>query len=81
MGGMPLAALMQAAGQGKDAPVDANEPPAPKVDGTFTIVTDGAILANNTDEGPKAAATGQQLSWTINARTATAPVALIQLAN
>jgi hypothetical protein len=81
LGGMPLAALMQAAGQGKDAPVDANEPPAPKVDGTFSIVTDGTILANNTDEGPKAAATGQQLSWTINARTTTAPVALIQLAN
>jgi hypothetical protein len=84
LGGAPLAAMMQAAGQGKDASADggaASDPQMPKVDGTFTIVTDGTILANNTDEGPKAVTAGQQLSWTINPRTATGPVALIQLAN
>lgn len=84
MGATPLAAMMQAAGQGKDAPADAtggDDPNLPKVDGTFTIVTDGTILANNTDEGPTRSAAGQQLAWTINARTSGAPVALIQLGN
>lgn len=46
-------------------------------EGTFAIVTDGRILANNTDEGPKAAARGQRLAWTISARTEQAPTALI----
>lgn len=46
-------------------------------EGSFAIVTDGRILANNTDEGPKAEARGQRLSWTISARTEQAPTALI----
>lgn len=54
-------------------------PPLPKIDGSFSIVTDGAILANNTDEGPVAAEKGRALSWTINARTSAAPMALIQI--
>ena len=48
-------------------------------EGRFTIVTDGSILANNTDEGPQAAASGQMLSWDINSQTQNAPAALIQL--
>ncbi|MXP09146.1 hypothetical protein [Pseudoblastomonas halimionae] len=52
----------------------------PELDGTFTLVTDGAILANNTDEGPEEDADGmQRLSWTITPRTRTAPMALIGL--
>jgi len=51
------------------------------LDGTFTITTDGAILANNTDEGPAAGTTGKQLSWKITRRTTAAPMALIQLGN
>ncbi len=46
-------------------------------DGTFTIITDGRILANNTDEGPANHPLGQMLNWTINARTQQAPTALI----
>ena len=46
-------------------------------EGTFTIVTDGRILANNTDEGPQANARGQSLVWNISARTEQAPTALI----
>lgn len=53
----------------------------PVLDGIFTVTTDGAILANNTDEGPVAATTGKQLSWKITKRTAAAPMALIQLGN
>lgn len=47
-------------------------------EGTFTIITDGAILANNTDEGPQPAATGQALIWEISPQTEAAPTALIQ---
>jgi len=50
-------------------------------DGTFTIVTDGTILANNTDEGPQATAGGQSLVWNIDARTEHGPTALIQFGN
>ena len=45
--------------------------------GTFTIVTDGRILANNTDEGPVANARGQALVWDIDQQTEQAPTALI----
>ena len=54
-------------------------PAIPAMDGTFRIVTDGQILANNTDEGPRAAAEGQVLEWRVNARTQSAPMVLIQL--
>ncbi|MFN2101033.1 hypothetical protein [Altererythrobacter sp. MF3-039] len=47
-------------------------------EGTFTIITDGLILANNTDEGPQVAATGQALVWQISPQTESAPTALIQ---
>ena len=48
-------------------------------DGTFTMVTDGEILANYTDEGPRAAPGGRALSWKVNPRTASAPTALVNL--
>jgi hypothetical protein len=54
-------------------------PRVPEMDGTFTIVTDGQILANNTDEGPRRTAEGQVLEWTVTRRTEAAPTALIQL--
>ena len=47
-------------------------------EGTFTIVTDGTVLANNTDEGPQAAASGQALVWNITPQTEAAPTALVQ---
>ena len=54
-------------------------PPVPEMEGTFRIVTDGRILANNTDEGPVADASGQVLEWKVSRRTQAAPMALIQL--
>jgi hypothetical protein len=51
----------------------------PVVDGKFTIRTDGAILANNTDLGPQPDAAGQKLEWLVNLRTPAAPTALIKL--
>ena len=77
MGGMMGLAQM-------DADKNAGEDGAPKLvlpEGTFTIVTNGSILANNTDEGPAASAAGQVLRWDITPRTERAPTALIDLAS
>ena len=51
----------------------------PELDGTFAIITNGRILANNTDEGPADVEGMQRLEWIINARTRSAPMALIAL--
>lgn len=54
-------------------------PNLPEIEGTFTIVTNGQIRANNTDEGPSASAAGQRLVWEISQRTAQTPTALIDM--
>ncbi|MBO6527153.1 hypothetical protein [Erythrobacter sp.] len=73
LGGAPLAAM--AAMSEAD---DGGEMPRIVIpEGTFTIVTDGRILANNTDEGPAPHALGQSLSWNIGPATSQAPTALI----
>ena len=56
------------------------EPGDAQLDGTFTLTTDGEILANNTDEGPVSVPNGKALVWKINARTPAAPTALVRLA-
>lgn len=53
--------------------------PLPELDGSFTVTTDGQILANNTEDGPKAGTTGQSLTWAVNPRSGSAPTALIRL--
>ena len=78
MGGMMGLAQLEGS-KSKDG-----ETAPPKVvmpEGTFTITTDGMILANNTDEGPANAAAGKVLSWEITPRTEQAPTALIDLSN
>lgn len=59
---------------------DKSAPPV-KLDGRFTLTTDAAILANNTEEGPKAdpAGQGMTLAWKVDASTAAAPTALLRL--
>lgn len=74
--GMPELAAIGAAAAASEG---SEFPTIPEMSGTFRIVTDGQILANNTDEGPQATAEGQVLEWRINRRTDTAPMALIQL--
>ena len=76
--GNPMSGMLEAVEAGKKAKQE-DEPAPPKLDGTFTIVTDGTILTNNTDQGPQPMAGGQKLSWSINSRTTSAPVALIRL--
>ena len=74
MAGMATALPSATAAEDGDA-----MPPIPEMDGTFRIVTDGRILANNTDEGPSSGSGGQVLEWKVNPRTQAAPMALIQL--
>jgi hypothetical protein len=62
-------------GASEDTPV------LPEMEGTFRIVTDGEILANNTDDGPRALPGGQVLEWTISKRTQAAPMALVRIAD
>lgn len=74
---MPLAALGGMAGglmsAGESGGKGTTPPGFPTLDGHLTLHTDGTILANNTDEGPKAEAGGQRLDWTVNAQTTGGP--------
>lgn len=82
-GNNPLAGMMggMAGALGGMTPTEKDDLPSsmPPMEGTFRLTTDGAILANNTEEGPVAGTTGQMLEWTINRRTEAAPMALIDL--
>jgi len=75
LGNPMLSALaMGAAKEGK-------APALPQPEGRFALTTDAAILANNTEEGPKADAAGQQLVWnTASSQVTAAPMVLLQLA-
>lgn len=80
MGGM--ASLGGLAAMSSQAPNAGEMPDIPTIEGTFTIVTDGQIRANNTDEGATAPSSGgQRLQWDISPRTNAAPTALIDLTN
>jgi hypothetical protein len=74
-GGDMLRGLAGSAGASPDGGI----PQLPVTDGRFIVTTDAPILANNTDLGPREAATGQELEWSINQRTAAAPMALLRL--
>ncbi|HKX77115.1 MAG TPA: hypothetical protein VJM34_01185 [Novosphingobium sp.] len=82
-GGSPFGGMMQAAALANAAEErkgGAKGQSVPVLDGVFTIRTDGEVLANNTDAGPKDIATGKELGWTVNTRTVATPTALIRLA-
>jgi hypothetical protein len=80
MGGMLGAAAASDAAKNGDVTKDSASLGIPDIDGTFRIVTDGDILANNTDQGPQAGAGGKVLQWRITKRTTAAPMALVRLA-
>jgi len=50
----------------------------PLMDGLFAVTTDGAILTNNTEEGPVSVPGGQRLNWHVATGRASAPTALIR---
>ena len=77
MGGMTgmFGAIMAASGDGED---EEDMLLFPELDGTFRLVTDTRILANNTDEGPVMVNGRKVLTWTITKRTKVAPTALLE---
>lgn len=78
-GGDPFRSMMTMAALADEGKNDPEIPTMVQLDGQFAIVTDAPILANNTDDGPVADAAGQRLTWTVNVRTQTAPMALLKL--
>ncbi|WP_373488421.1 hypothetical protein [Blastomonas sp.] len=77
MGGLlPILQAVGATGSGKEANLFAS---LPKLDGRFTIRTDGEILTNNTEDGPVTDGTQRVMSWVITPRRDRAPEALIML--
>jgi len=75
----PMMAIAGLAGPSTFGFHDSGMAKLPEIEGTFKIVTDGAIRANNTDEGPVAIGSGQELVWDITVGTSTPPTALIDL--
>ncbi|MCK0128716.1 hypothetical protein [Erythrobacter sp. F6033] len=77
MGGMAGLAAMGADGESAGQAM----PDIPKIEGTFTILTEGqmSIRANNTDEGSSPTSDGEKLAWDISPRTKAAPTALIAI--
>jgi hypothetical protein len=66
------AAAAGAGGMGKGGPVS-------RAAGRFTIITDGEILTNNSEEGAAPHAIGRQLHWDVGAASNKIPEALIRL--
>ena len=79
--GMPGGAAAQVYAQEKMMGADGTPwPDFPQADGHLTLITDGVILSNNTEHGPKPVAGGKQLDWDISGHTPIPPMALIGLA-
>ncbi len=51
----------------------------PELDGSFSLTTNGTILANNTDEGARNDPAGLRLAWVVTPRSGVAPTALVAL--
>lgn len=71
---MMRGAAMEGASRG-----DGKAPQFPMPDGRFTITTDAAVLANNTETGPETDARGTRLAWTVTPRSDAPPMALLRL--
>jgi hypothetical protein len=53
--------------------------PVSRAQGGFTIVTDGEILTNNSEDGPAPHPIGRQLHWDVVSASTKIPEALIRL--
>ena len=53
--------------------------PVSRAQGRFTIITDGEILTNNSEDGPVPNPTGRQLHWDVVSASTKIPEALIRL--
>ena len=53
--------------------------PVSHAEGRFTIVTDGEILTNNSEDGPSSGPRGREVHWDVSASSNKIPEALIRL--
>jgi hypothetical protein len=58
---------------------DKSDGPQSRAQGRFTIVTDGEILTNNSEDGATPHAGGRALKWDVDAASAKVPEALVRL--
>ena len=58
---------------------DKSDGPQSRAHGRFTIVTDGEILTNNSEDGAALHARGRQLKWDVDAASTKLPEALVKL--
>ncbi|MGH6658382.1 MAG: hypothetical protein ACREBM_01900, partial [Sphingomicrobium sp.] len=57
----------------------AGQGPVSRAEGRLTIVTNGEILTNNSEDGPQAHAGGRQLNWNVSPASTKIPEMLIRL--
>jgi len=58
---------------------DKGNGPTSRAEGRFTIVTDGEILTNNSEDGPAAHPAGRQVVWEVGAASTKVPEMLVRL--
>lgn len=58
---------------------DKGEGPPSRAQGRFTVVTDGEILTNNSEDGPARHSSGRQLHWDVGPASNKVPETLIRL--
>ena len=68
-----------AARAGQTAAAGMKDGPTSRAEGRFTIVTDGEILTNNSEDGATPHPTGRQLRWDVNSTSNKIPETLIRL--
>jgi hypothetical protein len=73
-GGGPMAARAGAA-----AASQLKEGPVSRAEGRFTIITDGEVLTNNSEDGPAPHPLGHQLHWDVGPASNKIPETLIRL--
>jgi hypothetical protein len=60
-------------------PDKGDDGPRSRAEGRFTIVTDGEILTNNSEDGPAPHAAGKQVHWDVGPGSAKVPEMLVRL--
>lgn len=55
------------------------EGPTSRAEGRLTVTTDGEVLTNNSEDGPRRTAAGQQLHWDVTPSSTKVPETLIRL--
>jgi hypothetical protein len=53
--------------------------PVSRAQGRFTIITNGEVLTNNSEDGASPHPTGRQIRWDVGAGSSKIPEALVRL--